>query len=67
MHPGDGAHASGKTVLRSVCVPQWGGKAADHESATTRVSRDLERLGMRHTPCVGHADVEVMEREGANG
>jgi len=66
MHPGDGAHASGKTMLRSVCVPQWGGKAADHESATTRASRELERLGMRHTTCVGHADVEVMEHERTN-
>lgn len=56
--------SSGKTVLRAVCVPQWGGVEMAHMKASKQVSDTLGRLGLKHTTRVRRVRVEILEREG---
>ena len=55
----------GRTVLRMVAVPQWGGEAKAHQLATAKVSDQLKKLGMANHRRVRRVKVSVMEREGA--
>jgi hypothetical protein len=56
----------GKTVLRMVSVPQWGGEGMKHQQATTAVSQELRGGGLANRRRVHQVAVSVMEREGKN-
>lgn len=57
--------AQGKTVLRMVSVPQWGGEAKKHQAATAAVSKQLREDGLKNHRRVHPVKVSIMEREGA--
>lgn len=57
---------NGKTLLRMVSVPQWGGEAAKHQAATAAVSKKLREDGLENHRTVHKVAVSVMEREGVN-
>jgi hypothetical protein len=54
----------GHTVLRMVCVPQWGGEAKKHQQATAEVSKRLSQQGLKNHRRVHPVAVSIMEREG---
>lgn len=54
----------GKTLLRMVSVPQWGGEAEAHQKATTEVSQALRADGLPNHRRVRKVRVEVLQREG---
>jgi hypothetical protein len=56
----------GKTLLRMVSVPQWGGVAEKHQKATAAVSQKLREDGLENHRSVHKVAVSVMEREGDN-
>lgn len=51
------------TVLRSVAVPDWGGKADKHLLAMGRVSRAIDDLGYAHQRRVKHVETETWNRD----
>jgi len=57
---------NGKTILRMVSVPQWGGNAEVHQQATETISRQLRHNGLKNSRRVHKVAVSVMEREGAH-
>jgi len=54
----------GRRVLRSVAVPQWGGKRQAHLSAGRRLKKMFDSIDMPHDYSEGETWVDVMEREG---
>jgi hypothetical protein len=56
----------GKTILRMVSVPQWGGEAEAHQHATVVISKKLRDDGLYNRRRVAKVSVSVMEREGAH-
>jgi hypothetical protein len=56
----------GKTLLRMVSVPQWGGVAEKHQKDTVTISQKLRSAGLENHRRVHKVRVEVMEREGEN-
>lgn len=55
---------NGKTVLRAVAVPEWGGDPYKHRVAMDAVSRGLHLFGVDHKVTDRNVEVEVMERSG---
>lgn len=56
----------GKTILRMVCVPQWGAEAITHQRATATISNILRKRGLQNRRRVHKVAVSVMEKEGEN-
>lgn len=54
----------GRTVLRAVSVPQWGGDAAKHREVMKEISALLHKHGQSHVMRETDVDIEVMERSG---
>jgi|OpeIllAssembly_1097287.scaffolds.fasta_scaffold00231_7 hypothetical protein len=57
---------NGKTVLRLVSVPQWGGDNEKHRRASMRLGGVLSRAGHGYRVRELKIKAEVMERSGAN-
>jgi hypothetical protein len=53
---------AGKTVLRMVSVPAWGGRRDLHLSVTARLSTILAGVGLTHRRRVKSVRTEVIER-----
>ena len=56
--------SGGKVVLRSVCVPQWGGDAGKHLRVSQEISKKLAAAGLTHSLATHAAKVDVLERSG---
>lgn len=52
----------GKTTLRAVSVPAWGGDATKHAVETRVISRALQRLGYGHRFKIASVKTEIMDR-----
>lgn len=53
----------GKTVLRAVAVPQWGGDPTAHHAASQRISEGLAKVGYTHRLLEKPVAVTVLERD----
>lgn len=56
--------SSGRTTLRSVAVPEWGGEANKHLRSAELVSQLFSQVGYSYERSDGSVAVQVMEREG---
>jgi hypothetical protein len=54
------------SVLRSICVPQWGGEANAHAQAATTMSSFFKSIGAGHSLHEYPVGVGVLEKEGPN-